>query len=334
MSFSSSFKEEILTNVLMTAEEKSAFISAVIRMNGSIHIDSKGVNIEVENEHYSLIQKFSEYIKDIYKIEIEIEIIPQTNISPKIFKVKLPSDFTATIANDAGIITYIGDVAVGFCDGVGHELYTEAEIKAYLLGIVACSVSITVPQQTTHIGEIDTLDKEAYSDIYVGGYHLEMVFLQENLAFDIMHYFAQFDILLKKITRGEMFGLYIKGSEMISDFMAFFGASNAVLELANIMVARSLRNDINRANNCAIANIDKSVEAGQKQYKAIKLIEKVKGLDSLPEKLREIANIRLENPDFTLDQVAEIVGVSKSGINHRFRKLLEIANELKEEEVE
>lgn len=322
MGFSSDFKEEILKKEFTTNAEKLAFVSAVIRMNGNIHIDSKGVNLEVENEHFSLVTKFSAYIKDIYNIEIEIEIIPKTNISPKLYKVKLPSSFTKQISNDTGIITYIGDLAVGFSDGVGFELFTEDEIKAYLLGIVACSVSITVPQQNAES-----------PDVYVGGYHLEMVFSQENLAYDIMNYLAQFDIFVKKIARGEMFGLYIKDSNMISDFMAFFGGNNAVLEINNIIVAKSVRNDTNRANNCEIANIYKSVEAGQKQYRAIKLIESTQGLESLPEKLKELAKIRLENPEYSLDQMAEAVGgnISKSGINHRFRKLMEIAKAIEEQ---
>ena len=126
--------------------------------------------------------------------------------------------------------------------------------------------------------------------------------------------------------------LFRSGSEMLSDFMAFFGGSNAVLELNDIIAYRSVRNDINRIKNCELANLDKSIEAGQKQYLAIKLIEEKIGLNSLSEKLREIAVIRLENPDFTLEQIAEIAGgdISKSGINHRFRKIMEIAKNLQE----
>jgi len=94
------------------------------------------------------------------------------------------------------------------------------------------------------------------------------------------------------------------------------------------MVARSVRNKTNRERNCVIANIDKAVVAGQKQYQAIKLIDSKIGLENLSEKLRVIAKIRLDNPDFSLDQIAEEVGggISKSGINHRFRKIMEIAN--------
>lgn len=321
MSFSTDFKEEILNNQLDTKAEKLAFISAVIRVNGSIHIDSKSVNLEVESELYSLIRKFSEEIKCLYDFELEIEIIPETNISAKTYKIKLPKDFTKQISNDTGLITYIGDIAVGFSNGVGIELIGEEEIKSYLLGIVACSASVTVPQPS-----------EDNEEIYVGGYHLEMIFSNETLAYDIMNYFAEFDILFKKIERGDNFGLYIKESEMISDFMAFFGGNNAVLEINNIIVARSVRNEINRVNNCMIANIDKSVEAGQRQYLAIKNIESKIGLDKLPEKLKEIALLRLENPDYTLDQIAECCKeqISKSGINHRFRKIMEIAKTLEE----
>ena len=117
---------------------------------------------------------------------------------------------------------------------------------------------------------------------------------------------------------------------MISDFMAFFGGSEAVLKINDIMVERLVRNTTNRIKNFELANIDKSVEAGQKQYLAIKLIDEKIGLNSLSDKLRQIALIRLENPDYTLEQIAEEVGgdISKSGINHRFIKIIEIAKAL------
>ena len=319
MSFAQNFKLEILSHELVTNAEKLAFVSAVMRVLGSIHIDSKGRNIEIDSENNTLIQKFCFYLKELYDIDIEIDMQKHSNLQEKSYKAKLPYSYTDKIAEDTNFIIYIGGQAVGFSNGVEADFTSEAELKAYLLGIVASAVSITVPQ-------------EIEGGTYSGSYHLEMTFTNENLAYDIMNYLAQFDIFLKKITRGDFYSLYIKDSNMISDFMAFFGGNNAVLELNNIIAYRSLRNDVNRANNCMLANMDKTILAGQKQYMAIKTIEEKIGLDKLPEKLKELAIVRLNHPDYTLDNIAlELGGVGKSGINHRFRKLMEIASKLEED---
>lgn len=321
MSFSFDFKEEILNNELATREEKLAFISAVLKQNGSIHIANKVVNIEIESEFYKLILRLANELKNIYDLVLDIKILPENKLKKKSYLLEIPSNLTKQLATDTGLITYIGEVAVGFAENIANEYYDEKQIKAYLLGITASSVNITVPLQTAE-----------GSDIYEGGYSLEMRFTSESTAYEVMGLFAQFDIFLKKVERTDSFALYIRDSEMISDFMAFFGGNNSVIEINNIIVARLVRNETNRVRNCVIANIDKTVEAGQKQYLAIKLIDKKIGLDKLPDKLKEIALIRLDNPDFTLDQVAEATkdNISKSGINHRFRKIMEIAKSLEE----
>lgn len=319
MSFSFDFKEEILNNDLPTKEEKLAFITAVLKQNGSIHISNKIVNIQIESEFYKLVLRLATELKNIYDIVIDIKILPENKFKKKSYMLDIPPQLTKQIATDTKLITYCNDIAVGFLDNIANEYYDEKEIKAYLLGITASSANITVPVQTAE-----------GSDIYEGGYSLEIRFTNENTAYEVMTLFAQFDIFLKKVERMDSFALYIRDSEMISDFMAFFSANNSVIEINNIIVARLVRNDINRVRNCVIANIDKTVEAGQKQYLAIQLIDKKIGLDKLPDKLREIALIRLDNPDYTLDQIAEATqgNISKSGINHRFRKLMEIAKSL------
>ncbi len=326
MSFNTEFKGEILAKEFTTNAERFAFISAVLRVCGTIHIDNRGANIEVENEYFNLISKFVNEVKVIYDISVEIDVQRKTNISDKSYKVKLPKEYTERIGDDTGFITYIGGQAVGFSAGAYNEFDNKNELKAYLLGIVASCISVTVPVS------VDTTDSEneIIEEIYSGGYHLEMQFYSETLAYDIMNYLAQFDIFVKKIDRGEQFGLYIKDSNMISDFMAFFGASQSVLEINNILVSRSVRNDTNRVRNCELANMDKSILASVKQIQAIKLIDLEIGLDNLPDKLREVALLRVSNPDHTLDELRELLGgdISKSGINHRFRKLMEIARNI------
>lgn len=320
MSFSRQFKEEILNKELDSKEEKFAFLSAVIRQIGSIHISKNSFNIEIECESNLLILRIANELKLLYNTEVDIKVVPENKFKKKTFYLELPSNITKQLATDTGIISYSGDIAIGFANAKSNKNWTEAQIRAFLFGIAVTSANVSVPTPSA-----------TDSSVYEGGYSLEMRFSSETTAYDVMEYFAMFDILMKKVERNESYILYIRESEMISDFMAFFGASNSVIELNDIIVARSVRNMTNRVQNCEIANIDKTVNAGQKQFLAIKLIEEKIGLNSLSEKLREIAQIRLENPDFSLDQIANSVGdgISKSGINHRFRKIMEIAESLK-----
>ena len=260
-------------------------------------------------------------IKNLYDTELNIKVYNDGNLKKTIYTLELPQQITQIIAKDTGLIQYEGDSAVSFLDSIYDNNFDDMELKAFMLGIAVSSANITVP-----------VPSKTDSDVYEGSYSLEMKFNSENIAYEVMEYFAQYDILLKKVERNDSFYLYLRESEMICDFMAFFVGSNSVIELNNIIVSRSVRNKTNRERNCVIANIDKSVMAGQKQYLAIKKIDEKIGLDKLSDKLRELAKIRLENPDLTLDQIAELVGggISKSGINHRFRKIMEIANSLNE----
>lgn len=321
MSFSTDFKKEILNKALDSKNEKIAFLSAVLRQNGSLHISKKVLNIQIECELYELIIRLANEIKNLYNAELNIKIYNDSNLKKTIYSLELPDSITKIVAKETGLIQYEGDNAVCFIDSIYECNFDDNALKAFMLGLVISSVSITVPTPS-----------KTNNNIYEGGYSLEMKFNSSNIAFEVMEYFAQFDILFKKIERNDSFYLYIKDSEMISDFMAFFGGSNAVIDINNIIVSRSVRNQINRERNCEIANIDKAVIAGQKQYLAIQLIDKKIGLENINVKLKEIAKIRLDNPDYTLDQIAECVGggISKSGINHRFRKLMEIANSLED----
>ena len=108
--------------------------------------------------------------------------------------------------------------------------------------------------------------------------------------------------------------------------MTTVGAPLSAMEIMNAKVEKNLRNGVNRWSNCDVANLGKAVEAAQSQIEAIRRLEKNAGLDSLPDKLRETARLRIENPELSLAQLAALAEVSKSCLNHRLRKLVELAN--------
>lgn len=125
--------------------------------------------------------------------------------------------------------------------------------------------------------------------------------------------------------------LYYKASESIEDVLSFIGGTKAALDIISAKVMSDVRNNTNRLCNAETANLDRTAKAAAEQCEAIKIIEKYGALQNLPAELRECAELRIANPDMSLAQLRELLSapVSKSGLNHRFRKLIEIAESYK-----
>jgi len=140
-----------------------------------------------------------------------------------------------------------------------------------------------------------------------------------------------FSLNSRTLQRKKGYITYLKEAEKISDFLNVIGAHNALLRFEDVRIVRDMRNSVNRLVNCETANLNKTISAAVRQVENIKLIDEQIGLDSLPEKLKEIAKLRLENQDVTLQELCEMASgkISKSGINHRLRKLDDIAEKLR-----
>lgn len=164
-------------------------------------------------------------------------------------------------------------------------------------------------------------------------YHFELVFRDVVMCnfFGII-LIDNYGIVPKHTERKNSEVVYIKESENIEDMLTLMGAQNGSLEIMNIKIFKDIRNKINRAVNCDNANIEKALKAAEKQINNIELVEKTKGLSSLPDDLREIAEIRLENPDLNLKELGQALNppISRSGANHRLTRIAKIANEIRE----
>ena len=162
-------------------------------------------------------------------------------------------------------------------------------------------------------------------------YHLEFSVPGEQLAADLSMLLSDIGVTAGTVTRRGQIIVYIKGSESIEDTLTFIGAQQCTLELMNVKIYKDVRNKANRIANCDTANIDKVVNAAMKQIDDIKLIEKTSGLDSLSSELREVAELRLENIDMSLQEIGENLSepISRSGVNHRFKKLARLADDIR-----
>ncbi len=163
------------------------------------------------------------------------------------------------------------------------------------------------------------------------GYHLEFVCEEDAYAAKLIETMRAFEIAAKRVQRKRYTVVYIKESEDIVRLLNVMGAHNCLMNLENLRIIKDMRNSINRRVNCETANISKTVSAANKQIEDIEYIRKHYGFDDLSENLREMAKIRLEYPDATLKELGEylVPPVGKSGVNHRLRKLSELADSIK-----
>ena len=163
------------------------------------------------------------------------------------------------------------------------------------------------------------------------GYHLEFVCEYEAWAEQIRQMIGSFDIEARIIRRKKYYVVYLKEGAGIVDLLNVIGAHRCLMELENLRVEKEVRNSINRQVNCEAANITKTVNAANKQIQDIELLQKHYGLSNLPENLRQMAKIRLEHPESSLQELGGYLNppVGKSGVNHRLRKLSEIAEKIR-----
>lgn len=161
-------------------------------------------------------------------------------------------------------------------------------------------------------------------------YHLELATSHYHVSRELQALLPESGLRPKETTRKANYITYFKQSEAIEDFLTTIGAPLAAMEVMNAKVEKHLRNGVNRRVNCDSANLDKSVVAAMEQINALRRLERSVGLEGLPDKLRETAHLRMEHPELSLAQLAELCHppVSKSCLNHRLRKLMELAGTL------
>ena len=162
-------------------------------------------------------------------------------------------------------------------------------------------------------------------------YHLQIMFKTKKKASQMQELLNNFNIHAKIIKKENEYMLYLKDGEEISEFLALIGANSSVIKFEEIRVIKETRNDINRLVNCETANLNKIINTAVKQIEDIKYIKKKNKFNSLPDSLKEIAKLRIENPDISLAELGKLLKepIGKSGVNHRLKKLSLIAEELK-----
>ena len=307
MSFTTSVKNEICL-LSFSNTENIAELSAFVRSNAKIS-DSC---LELSTENAKVAKRVYLLFKSLYGVDISLEQRKLANFSrKKIYIISIISKIT-DILSDLSVVDKNGN----FIENPKEYLIdSQEDKKAYLRGTFLSKGSINDPKTSQ--------------------YHLEFGFDNKFEAVFVQRLLNEFDMNSKIIIRDVKYMVYIKEAEKISDFLKIISAFKAVLYYENIRIYKEQKNNTNRLNNCEQANMDKIIETCNSQLRDIELIEEKMGLDLLDEKIKEACLYRKKYPESSLSELSNIislennVNITKSGLNHRFRKIKEIANKLK-----
>lgn len=309
MTFSQSVKNEILRSV-RNAKKCCAvsFLKAALKSVGSLTLGYGGYAFSVESDNAEFLALLSGVAET--QLDVRTQIVP-SNVSAKGGEVYC-CKFDASLGEKLGLVARDGDGALGFADARTLVPDQHCCRRAFMQGLFVSCGSVVIPQT----GDVSDDDRAKY--------HLELRFTDAEFADAVSSAYAAAEF--RRTPRKNHIVLYLKDSEKIADFLVYTDATNAKLELENIIVMRSVRNGINRQNNCEVANIEKTVAAAARQLGAIAALRDKGLFDSLPDSLKQIALLREEEPEATLEEIANRLHISKSGANHRFAKLTELAD--------
>ncbi len=300
-----------LTEKRPKGDDKLALLSGFTRVCFSLYKHGSGV--------YLLLDCQSDFVRD-YIASLMFENFKVTPLDRDEFGQAVSSD--ELVFSDGEKILkalyILKDGGAFEFNGIDERFMKNAE--AYARGVFLGSGSLSVPKAET------ARTRKS------GGYHLEFSFTTEELANDFIGLLSRYAIYGHLTVRAEKYIVYIKDSESVSDTLALIGADRTVLKLNEAVAAFAFKGDINRIVNCDIANMDRTLEASHGVTEAIELIERKSGLDVLDKKLRAAAEARIENPQAPIGRLADELGISKSGLKHRFDKILEIAKSYNDED--
>ncbi len=222
-----------------------------------------------------------------------------------------------------------------------NKLLNKLKIK-YNIKMYGRNYEITFKKSDLNFDKINSenidVQKAIVRGTFLGGgsitepnsrYHLEIRLESKESREELIKIVNSFNIEVKLLDRKYSYSIYIKDGEEISKFLALIGANSSVLKYEDIRVLKETKNNVNRKVNCETANLNKTVNAAVAQISAIETIKKRKKWNNLPENLKEIAVLRIENPDATLEELGKMLSepIGKSGVNHRLKKIIEISEE-------
>ena len=312
LTFSGKVKEELSRQWNGEKHCQIAEIAAIISMCGKVTIDSRDrYAVKVRTENISVARKCFTLLKKTFNIEAESLVTINKSKGNTTYTVVVKQHEDAMkLLQAARLVDVDGEISEEFSTSRNLIVHKSCCKRAFLRGAFLASGSMSHPEKS---------------------YHIEMVCASKAKAEQIQKLINSFGLDAKVILRKNSYVVYLKEGSQIVDLLNIMEAPIALMEMENVRILKEMRNSVNRKVNCETANINKTVSAAAKQAEDIRLIQKEIGLNKLPEGLQEIAELRLTYPDASLKELGEMLTepLGKSGVNHRLRKLSELAEDIR-----
>ncbi len=314
MSFSSQVKEELAKQFSPARHCQIAEIAAIISLCGRIQIDEDDCfRVKISTENEAVARKYFTLLKKTFNISTDVVIRQNAYLRRgKSYQVVISDDQDARrVLMASKLLDKNGQVEEVLSVVKNRLIQNTCCRRAFIRGSFLAAGSISDPERF---------------------YHFEIACPTRAKAVQIRDVIAAFDIDARIVIRKKYHVVYVKEGSQIVDILNVMEAPQSLMELENIRILKEMRGSVNRQVNCETANINKTVNAAVRQLDDIAYIRDAVGFDCLPENLAEIARARLDRPDATLRELGESLDppIGKSGVNHRLRKLSNLAEELRE----
>lgn len=313
MSFSSKVKEELAGHISNAQHCRIAEIAAIISMCGNVAIDvNEKYSIKVRTETESTAIKFKTLLWKTFHIDTKITVRANAyskNLQTYTISVK-DHEEAMKVLQAAKLIDDLGEIGENLSIKNNVIIMKDCCKRAFIRGAFMAAGSINDPNKS---------------------YHFEIKCNNNKKSEQLINLLDNFNIDAKMVARKGSFVVYIKEGEGIVDVLNVMEAPVALMEMENIRILKGMSNYYNRQVNCETANIKKTVTTAYRQIEDINFIIENKGIGYLPDKLQNIATVRVENPDASLQELGQLLTppLGKSGVNHRLRKICQIADELR-----
>lgn len=308
MSFAAETKKE-LTQIEESTASACSELQAILALGAFFVTIEDRSQMMVETENVATARRIYTSLKGLFDVRPEVIVRKKMRLKKNhIYAVRLRGLQAEMVLSELG---YEGVIQDGFLEPNWRAPDGDENKRAFLRGAFLAGGSVNAPGSQS--------------------YHLEVYSASPAMSECILTYMNEYDLHARRTARKKGFIVYLKEGEKIVDFLNLIGAVKALLKFEDTRILKGMRNQVNRLVNCETANLNKTISAAVRQMETIQYIEHRTGLEQLPDHLREVAQARIRYPEATLQELSRRLGnrVSKSGLNHRFKKLEELADRLR-----
>ena len=311
MSFSSEVKEELSEQIASGRHCRLAETAAILSLCGKIVItENDRYCVKIQTENLAVARKYFTLLRKTFNIRAEVSVRKSREV--RFYSVIVSKDPEARrLLGETCLLDEDGNVSECMSPMHHRLLRQNCCRRAFIRGAFLAVGSVSDPEKS---------------------YHFEIVCAAPEKARQLQELLASYDVDAKVVLRKRHYVVYIKEGSQIVELLGLMGAHISLMQLENVRIVKEMRNSVNRKVNCETANLNKTVSAAVRQAENIRYIQEKIGLDKLPMDLEETARLRLEHTEASLKELGDMLSpkVGKSGVNHRLRKLSQIADDLRE----